>query len=70
MISQSTIRHTINSFVLWRMGRRIKTAIPEIAELDKQQRMLTKAHRKGPARIIAEKRRVMTEVLRQEVGVN
>lgn len=68
MIPQATIRHAINSFVLWRARHRIMSAIPELAELDAKQRMLARSHRKGAAKIIAEKRKVMTAKLQQEVG--
>ena len=63
------IRRTLNAWFARRARRALRKAVPQLAALDMRRTEIARAHRAGAKRIDAERKRLVTERLRHELGM-
>lgn len=61
--------NTVTAWMLWRARRRLRRAVPELAALDTAQAETRRQHRSGAREIASERKRLVTERLRLELGI-
>lgn len=62
------IWHSVTAWMLWRARRRLRRAVPALAALDTAQADARRQHRSGVREIASERKRLVTERLRLELG--
>jgi hypothetical protein len=68
MSTRSIIWHAVNSWLLWRARRKLRNAVPALVALDAAERDARRLHRSGAREIASERKRLVTERLRLEMG--
>lgn len=63
------IRRWLAPYTKWRAHRALVRAIPQMAALDQKRADLSRHHRAGARAIDAERKRLVTERLRLELGM-
>lgn len=63
------VRHAVTTWMLWRAHRRIRRAIPELVALDARQADVRSQHRSGAKAVASERKKLVTERLRDELGL-
>lgn len=62
------VRRAITAWVLWRAHRSIRKAVPALGALDIARAEKARRHRSGAREIDMQRRRLVTERLRMEMG--
>lgn len=63
------IRRTVTAWMLWRAHRSLRRAVPALAALDSQRAQIARQHAPGARQIDMRKRALVTERLREELGL-
>ena len=69
MSTRSIVWKAITAWMLWRAQARLRRAIPALVALDTAQAETRRQHRSGAREIALQRKRLVTERLRMELGV-
>lgn len=68
MRTPSIVWHAVNAWMLWRARRKLRKAVPALAALDIAEREKRRQHARGCREIALQRKGLVTERLRVELG--